>query len=92
MHRRQRALQPCLRPQLRQRQVWAPGDQGAQALSVFRQQLGLAPAEAVPWGHLARAPTLLQQLLYHPQRNHESLRHFLPGRVALVIAGQDSLP
>lgn len=50
----------------------------------------LAPGKAMAWRDITRAPALLQELFYHPERNPVTTGYLLPGRLLLVIRSHDS--
>jgi hypothetical protein len=90
--RRHRAAQAQPLLQLRQRQVWFFGHQRLQRASVLRQQLRLASAKPIPRSQVSSPALLLQQLLDHPQRYFEPLRHFFSRPGPLGVGRHDSFP
>jgi hypothetical protein len=50
----------------------------------------LAPGKVVPWSDVAGAPTLLQELLDHAQRDPKTMGHLGASALSVVVARKDS--
>jgi len=84
--------EPRRSPQLLQRQIVLPGQQGAKLAPVGGHDHRLAPGEAVPRGDVAGVPALLEKFLDHPQRDAETAGDLLPRALIVVVGSQDSFP
>jgi hypothetical protein len=89
---RQRALQTGGRPQLRQRHVGLFLQQFPQTVLTRGHDPGLAPGMTVPGFQIPGPPPLLEELLDHPERHPETLRHGLPRKTFPVVHRKNPFP
>jgi hypothetical protein len=77
--------------QLIQGQVIFPGQQGADVTAMGGKDHRLSPCKVMARGNVTRAPTLLQELLDHPQGDPEAMSNLGPGAFLMVISINDPL-
>jgi hypothetical protein len=61
-------------------------------LPMALKNLGLAPGKMVARSNVARAASLLEQLLNHAKRNPKAMSHLFTATFTRIVSGQYPLP
>lgn len=88
----QRAVQPRGGTQFLEGQSGLLVEQRLELVLLPGDRAGLAAGAVMLRTHVARASSLLQELLDHAQRNPKATSHRLAGALARVIGGQNPFP
>jgi hypothetical protein len=91
MNRLQRALEAQGLAQLLQRQVILLVEQRAHLATMGGQDHGFAAGKVVPRSDVTRTPTLLQELLNHPERDAKTMGDLSPGALVVIVSVEDPL-